>query len=146
MRNGDTARGQAAEEQPLLFSDDHGCFGCSASNAAGLQMRFRRRGDVVVADHTIAERFHGAPGIAHGGIIAALLDEVSCAAAFALRNVYVVTGELSVRYRRPCPVKVLIALSARVAAQHARYVTVEAELRRAGELLAASSGKFFFAT
>jgi len=134
------------DEQPLSFSDDHGCFGCSASNPAGLQLRFRRRGDVVVADHTIAKRFHGAPGIAHGGIIATLLDEISCAAAFGLGNVHVVTGELSVRYRRPCPVEVPIVLSARIAAQHARYVTVEAELRRAGELLAASSGKFFLAT
>ena len=136
----------APEGIALAFPEDGGCFGCSPSNPSGMQLTFRREGDRVCARYRIPDRFHGAPGIAHGGIVAALLDEVSCAAAFALRNVYVVTGELSVRYRRPCPVKVLIALSARVAAQHARYVTVEAELRRAGELLAASSGKFFFAT
>jgi len=146
MRNGHTARerGQEADEQPVSFDTDHGCFGCSVSNAAGLQLRFRRRGELIVADYEIAERFQGAPGIAHGGIVATLLDEISCAAAAVLRNRHVVTGELSVRYRRPCPVAVPFALTAKVTAEHSRYFSVEAELRRAGELLARSTGKFFF--
>lgn len=131
------------DERPVEFGDDGGCFGCSAQNPHGLQLRFRQRGDLVVADHVIADRFHGAPGIAHGGIVATLLDEVSCAAAAVARDTHVVTGELSVRYRRPCPVEVPLILSARITGEEARYLVIAAELRRGVEVLAQSTGKFF---
>lgn len=143
----DDARTPAADDEPLSFPDDGGCFGCSPRNPAGLSLRFHRRGAVVVADCRVAEHFHGAPGIAHGGIVATLLDEISCAAAFFTRGQRVVTGELSVRYRRPCPVAVPLRLSARVSdAQHPRYLVIAAEVRAGEEVLAQSTGKFFFAT
>lgn len=132
-------------EHPVAFPVDGGCFGCSPSNPTGLRLTFRRRGDVIVADYTFAARFHGAPAIAHGGIIATALDEISCAAATFLRDTHVVTGELSVRYRRPCPVEVRLQLSARITGEHPRYLCIEAEVSRADERLAHSTGKFFFA-
>ena len=134
------------DDQYLTFADDGGCFGCSAANPHGLQLRFRRQGDLVLAEHTLADRFHGAPGIAHGGIVATLLDEISCAAAAFTRDCRVVTGELSVRYRRPCPVQIPLRLSARVVGDdHARYLVVEGEVRCGEEVVAQSTGKFFFA-
>lgn len=145
MRNEPRPDATVHDEHPVSFAVDGGCFGCSAANPAGLQLTFRRRGEVIVADYVIAERFHGAPGIAHGGIIAAMLDEISCAVATFIRAVHVVTGEISVRYRRPCPVELPLTLTARITGEHARYVVIEAELRRDDELLAHSSGKFFFA-
>jgi acyl-coenzyme A thioesterase PaaI-like protein len=132
-------------DEELTFPADGGCFGCSAANPHGLQMRFRRRGDAIVAHYAVAERFHGAPGIAHGGIVAAMMDEISCAAAVFVRDQRVVTGELSVRYRRPCPVERPLELEARVTGEHPRYLVIEADLRRDGEMLAHSTGKFFFA-
>lgn len=133
-------------EEPVVFDEDGGCFGCSAHNAAGLRLRFRRRGEVVVADCRVADHFHGAPGIAHGGIVATLLDEISCAAAFFTRGRRVVTGELNVRYRRPCPVEMPLHLSAQVTdAAHSRYFVVAAEVRAGDDVLAQSTGKFFFA-
>jgi acyl-coenzyme A thioesterase PaaI-like protein len=137
---------QPETEEPIAFPEDGGCFGCSAHNAAGLQLRFRRRGEVVLADCRVADHFHGAPGIAHGGIVASLLDEISCAAAVFTRGRRVVTGELSVRYRRPCPVEAPLRLSAQVTdAQHPRYFVIAAEVRAGDEVLARSTGKFFFA-
>jgi len=132
-----------ATEQPVRFPIDGGCFGCSPSNPNGLGLTFRRRGDVIVADYTFGERFHGAPGIVHGGIIAAALDEISCAAAVFVRDVPVVTGELTVRYRHPCPVETPLTLSARVAGEHSRYLIVEADVSQGDKRLAHSSGKFF---
>jgi acyl-coenzyme A thioesterase PaaI-like protein len=135
------------DDEPLSFADDGGCFGCSQTNTNGLGLRFRRRGEAIVADHVIAEHFHGAPGIAHGGIVAALLDEISCAAAHFSRGVMVVTGELAVRYERPCPVAAPLALQARIHdASHPRYLIIEADVRRDGEVVARSTGKFFYAT
>jgi uncharacterized protein (TIGR00369 family) len=128
----------------LRFPMDGGCFGCSPSNPAGLRLAFRRRGDAVLTRYAIPERFHGAPGIAHGGIVATVLDEVSCATVFFLHDRPVVTGELAVRYHRPCPVGTVLEASARVTGEHPRYAVVEAELRDGDTVLARSTGKFFF--
>ena len=140
-----SALSQNTPEEELTIPFDGGCFGCSTANPQGLQMRFRRRGDSIVATFTVADRFHGAPGIVHGGIVATMMDEVSCVAAVFVRDRRVVTGELSVRYRRPCPVEQPLELEARVTGEHPRYFVIEADLRREGEVLAHSTGKFFFA-
>jgi acyl-coenzyme A thioesterase PaaI-like protein len=133
------------ENEILRFVPDGGCFGCSPDNPAGLQLPFVRRGDAIVVEYAVPERFHGAPEIAHGGIVAAIFDEVSCAAVCFLRERRVVTGELSVRYLRPCPIETPLVFSARVTDEsHAKYAVVEAEVDREGEILARSTGRFFY--
>ena len=54
----------------------------------------------LVAEHC------GAPGVAHGGIQAALLDEAMGMAiqTGSEEEAYVVTAEFKLRYRRPVPV------------------------------------------
>ncbi len=134
----------AQTETELFFdSDGSGCFGCSRSNEHGLQLRFHRRGDVVLSRYTIPDRFHGAPGVAHGGIVATLLDEVSCAAVHHLHGTWVVTGELSVRYEKPCPVEAPLVVEASIRERRPRYFVVEARVERDGALLARSEGRFF---
>jgi acyl-coenzyme A thioesterase PaaI-like protein len=132
------------ENVEVTFPNDGGCFGCSPTHPSGLNLRFRRRGEQVVMCYTIADRFHGAPGIAHGGIVATILDEISCAAVTLTADRWVMTGELTVRYERPCPVEqpldVVAAITDRT---HPRYWVVEAELRHDGERIARSNGKFF---
>jgi acyl-coenzyme A thioesterase PaaI-like protein len=129
----------------LTFPEDGGCFGCSPSNATGMQLRFRREGMRVASRYRIPDRFHGAPGVAHGGIVAAILDEVSCAAAVFVDDRYVVTGELVVRYHRPVPVDAPIELDAEIVSRaHPRYVEIEARVRQGELLLARSLGKFFY--
>jgi acyl-coenzyme A thioesterase PaaI-like protein len=133
------------ENEILRFVPDGGCFGCSQANAAGLALPFVRRGDSIVVDYVIADRFHGAPGIAHGGIVATILDEVSCAAVCFLRDRRVVTGELSVRYERPCPVEAPLHFAARLVDEsHPKYAVVEAEATADAVLLARSTGRFFY--
>jgi len=131
------------EDQELVFPQDGGCFGCSRSNPAGLHLSFRRHGDTVVSRYTIPDHFHGAPAIAHGGIVATLLDEISCAAIYFVREQRVVTGELTVRYLKACPVEREIVMSARVVSEHAKYLVVEGEVRDGETVVARSSGKFF---
>jgi acyl-coenzyme A thioesterase PaaI-like protein len=134
----------APENVELLFPDG-GCFGCSQSNPRGLHLRFERRGGAIHATATIADHFHGAPGVAHGGIVATLLDEISCAAVHFLRDRWVVTGELGVRYEHPVPVAAPLALRARIVDEtHARYAAVEGIVERDGATLARSTGKFFY--
>jgi acyl-coenzyme A thioesterase PaaI-like protein len=133
------------ENQDLSFPfGDGGCFGCSDSNAAGLHLKFRRVGDEIRASYRIPEQFHGAPGVAHGGIVATIVDEYSCAAAVFLRGTRVVTGELTVRYHTPCPVETDLVVAARILEDtHPRYYVIQADVLAGDELLARSSGRFF---
>ncbi len=133
------------ENVPLSFPEDGGCFGCSPRNESGLGLSFVRTGDSIVADYTIPERFHGAPGIAHGGIVATIFDEVSCAAAVFLRDRRVVTGELSVRYNLPCPVEAPLRFKAHIEEEsHSKYAVIVGELSKDDDVLARSTGKFFY--
>jgi len=123
---------------------DGGCFGCSKSNPDGLQLRFFSAIGEVRGTYSIPGRFHGAPGIAHGGIVATILDEFSCAAAVHLGGSRVVTGELLIRYQQPCPVESELEIRAWVASEeHARYLVIEAEILLRGAILVRSTGKFF---
>lgn len=134
------------DEQRVSFPRDGGCFGCSPSNEHGMQLTFFRRGDRVGTRYAIPDRFHGAPGIAHGGIVATIFDEVSCGVVVFLKNRYVVTGELTVRYEAPCPVETELELVGWVEDDsHPRYCVVHAEAILDGQAIARSKGRFFYA-
>ncbi len=133
------------ENERLLFPIDAGCFGCSPTSEAGLRMDFFRDDDAICSRYTISDRFHGAPGVAHGGIVATVFDEVSCGTVFFLTNSGVVTGELTVRYIAPCPVERQLLIRGRIVDDsHAKYATVECEMHGDDELVARSTGKFFY--
>ena len=135
----------APEGIELSFPEDGGCFGCSPSNPSGMQLRFRREGTRVRSRSRIPDRFHGAPGVVHGGIVATMLDEVSCAVAVFVADRFVVTGELVVRYERPVPVETPLELEAEIVGQaHPRYAEIAASIRDGDTILARSTGKFFY--
>ncbi|MBN2316821.1 MAG: PaaI family thioesterase, partial [Sedimentisphaerales bacterium] len=62
----------------------------------------------VEASVTIPEQFNGYPGIAHGGIVAAILDETAGRAVMLEGNFddLFVTLRLNVAYRKPTPTNV----------------------------------------
>ncbi len=55
---------------------NHG-FVCGKDNPHGLHIPFERIGEEVVAPCRCTEDMNGWPGIQHGGITAALLDEAA---------------------------------------------------------------------
>ena len=136
---------EPVEDEILRFPPESGCFGCSSENTSGLRMTFRRRGDEIYSDYVIPDRFHGAPGVAHGGIVATVFDEISCAAVFFGRARHVVTGELTIRYSHPCPVESELRFEARIEDEsHPRYAVVVATATHRGVRVAMSTGKFFY--
>ena len=63
-----------------------------------------REGERVLARVRLSPEFAGFEGFAHGGIVAALLDEVMAWAAMTGAGRPCMTGEMAVRYLRPVPV------------------------------------------
>ena len=122
-----------------------GCFGCSPTNPAGLRLRFFREGDRIVCEESIDARYDGGPGVVHGGIQAVLFDEVMCAVMVFLDGGYVVTGEITVRYEKPCPSKVPIRVSAWIDERRPKYAIVRGEIHGPdGMLRTRASGRFFY--
>lgn len=80
------------------------CFACGLENPIGLKMAFYQDDEGrVVAKFTPGDEHQGYPGMVHGGIVTALLDEVLGRVAIAAGR-WMVTGRLNIRFRRPISV------------------------------------------
>jgi acyl-coenzyme A thioesterase PaaI-like protein len=105
----------------LIVNDepDNRCFGCSPHNRNGLRLRFlETEPGAVESTYVAPEHLCGAPGVVHGGIQAALLDEVMGVAAHSgaeSEDVVLVTAEFHLRYRRPVPTATSLTIRARLA-------------------------------
>lgn len=76
------------------------CFGCGPDSPQGFHLQVHRAGDEMVTEHVFEERHSGAPGIAHGGAVATVVDDVM---GFLLYVAQVpgVTRTLEVEYLKP---------------------------------------------
>lgn len=85
----------------------HRCFACGSLNAGGLQLELHSAAGRCWTELTVPERFQGWDGIAHGGIVATVIDEVMAWSVIEQDN-WGLTARLSVEYKRPVPVGSLI--------------------------------------
>ena len=79
--------------------DGH-CFGCGPLNSEGFRLVFVPGPDGSSVEFEVPERYQSWSGMAHGGIVALLLDEAVGWAAWHAGHPSV-TGRLQVSYRRP---------------------------------------------
>lgn len=111
------------------------CFLCGRQNDVGLKVSWYN--DVaaqrVRATVSVPEHFNGYPGIVHGGIVAALLDETAGRALLLDGNDenLMVTLKLEVKYRHPTPTGQPLTLTGWVVQRHASRARVAAEVRLA---------------
>jgi uncharacterized protein (TIGR00369 family) len=123
--------------------DDGNCFACGPENPIGLHLHFdRAEPEGVRSTALLASQFQGWRGIAHGGIVMALLDEAMAhAAGFAGHRG--VTASVNVRFRKPVPLERPIEIRGRVAWQRRNVLGVEAKISDdSGTLLAEAEGSF----
>lgn len=137
-----------APEAPLYRFEltPHNCFVCGELNAHGLRIAVRARGPLVFADLTLGPDHEGWQGVAHGGIIAALLDEVMEWALFE-DEAWGLTAGLSVRYRQPVRIGAPIHVEGWVVESRGRRSTTAARLSDAdGVRLAEAQGTYVAAS
>lgn len=141
-----TKRLEGLEEQFFgAFSDNvfHHCFGCGIDHPTGLRVRVFKEHGGVVSPIIVPTVYEGPPGAAHGGIVAAYLDEVLAASCVAASGRVSVTGELTVRYVRPVPSETPLLGRAR-AVDNGRHADAEGalEILATGEVVATARGRF----
>jgi acyl-coenzyme A thioesterase PaaI-like protein len=93
------------------------------------------------AEVTFGVQHQGGPGIAHGGIVGAALDE-ACGLLATWHRFPTVTARIAIRYRRPAPINRALRISSRVTAERGRRIEIAAALRDGEELLAEADGVF----
>ena len=118
---------------------DPACWGCGDSpiglRTLGFEPELADDNRSLTASLTLDERHQAGPGIVHGGLVAAVLDEATGLLATHYRFPSV-TARLEVRFRRPVPINTVLSVRAEVRGERGRRTDVLGELRDPeGELL-----------
>ena len=119
------------------------CFGCGPENAAGLGLELRGEADRMTGTVTLESRHEGAPGIAHGGTIATILDDAAGRFMY-LTGDPAVTARLEVDYLGRVPIGEPLEVEAWIAGRDERALTVASELRHKGHVLARATATMRF--
>ena len=110
----------------------HNCFACGTLNTHGLQLELHAGGERCWTEITLDRRFEGWDGIAHGGIVCTLLDEVM-AWALVEHDHWGVTARMSVDFKRPVPIGRPVRAEGRVVGVRRRLVDAAGVVRRPGD-------------
>ena len=132
----------AGDFDPRLY--DQVCFACGGRNQHGLHLRFSRDGEgAVICRYTPKPEDQGFPGVMHGGVLAALLDESMAWAMWAADRALGVTAKMETRYRKTVGTEGVLTVRGRVVRMRGRRIEVEASVDDAsGERLAESTALF----
>jgi acyl-coenzyme A thioesterase PaaI-like protein len=127
-------------------TDYQRCFVCGQRNPYGLHLVFRREENSIVADFQPREEHQGFPGVIHGGIVAAVLDEALGRTSLLGENLdWTMTGRLEVRYRRYVPYGPLLRVRATLQNERRRMLQATGVLTLVSDesvVLAEAQGTF----
>ena len=111
------------------------CFVCGVQNPVGLHLAFfedhKSSPKQIRAEIVIPAQYQGFPGVAHGGILAAILDELASRAVLidGGPDDLMVTLKLELRYRLPTPTETALTGAGWITSRHRNRAQAHGELR-----------------
>jgi len=134
--------GKITREKTMNLVDDSTCFVCGKDNNNGLQLDIKmdKESGTAWAETVIDERFCGWTGVVHGGIVSSLLDELMAYAAFTVYKSGV-TGEMTVKFKKPVPTGKKIRIEGKIESNKGRIIFTSAKILFEDAVMAESSGK-----
>ncbi len=90
---------------------------------------------------TFRPEHQGAPGLVHGGVVGAALDE-ACGLLATWHRFPTVTARFAVRFRKPVPINRELQVSSEVTGSRGRRIEIAARLREGATVLAEADGVF----
>jgi uncharacterized protein (TIGR00369 family) len=121
------------------------CFGCSQKNPAGLKLQFEELDKFIIATWQPSEIYQGYANVLHGGIIAALLDEIGAWCVSVKIGTAGVTSEMKTRYLSPVYInKGSLTLKATIAGQTKKSATINCFLYDGQSKLCAEAEAEYF--
>ena len=116
------------------------CFICGMENPVGLHLHiYETEPGVVETTYVAPDHFQGYPGVLHGGIVAAIIDEISGRALMGsdlMNPRFMFTARLEVKYRKNVPIGRPLKIIGRAGKSKSRSAEAWAGIYEAGELLA----------
>jgi len=106
------------------------CFACGVENPVGMKLKFYETapGEVTV-EHIVPDEYQGYPGVVHGGVVAAILDEVAGRSQMVGNPPrFMFTAKLEIRYRQNVPTNEPIRIIGRAGKVKNRTATATAQL------------------
>jgi acyl-coenzyme A thioesterase PaaI-like protein len=127
----------------VIEVEPHNCFACGELNEHGLHLDLHVEGDRCWTQLSLPDRFQGWDGIAHGGVVCTILDEVM-AWSLASTDNWGLTARMSVDFRKPVRLGRPIRGEGWIAANRRRIIETAARLIDAetGEVLATAAGTY----
>ena len=125
----------------------HNCFACGTLNTHGMQLEIHIGEGRSWTELQLERRFEGWEGIAHGGILCTLLDEVMAWSLVGADN-WGVTARLAVDFKNPVPVDRPIRAEGWVTELRRRLVTTAGSIVDVadGSLLASADALYVAAS
>ncbi len=117
------------------------CIVTGPTNPMGMAAQIHRHGEEAVLITTLGPAFEGAPGRAHGGVVAALFDEVM-GFVLSIHTTPAYTGRLQVNYRAPVSLGEELELRAQLTERRGRKLSMTAHAHQGGRLVAQATGLF----
>jgi acyl-coenzyme A thioesterase PaaI-like protein len=118
-------------DEAVVEVEPHNCFACGSLNEQGLHLELHVAGDRCWTELTLEDRFQGWDRIAHGGIVATILDEVM-AWSLASSDNWGVTARIAVTFRKPVPIGSRIRAEGWIEDNRRRLIQTSARIVDAG--------------
>jgi len=126
----------------ILPHHDPACWGCGETPFGfRLPAPEEEGGELYEVYLHFEEGHQGGPGIVHGGLVAAVLDE-ACGLLATWYRFPTVTARIFVRYRHPVPIETELLVRARLESVSGRRIRVRGELLDGDESLAEARAGF----
>ncbi len=117
------------------------CVVSGMANPMGVAITVHRHGDDAVARVTLGAAFEGAPGRAHGGIVAAVFDD-TMGFVLSMEKTPAFTGSLTVSYRAPTPVGEELEFRCRLRERNGRKLWIDGTATAGGTTVATAEALF----
>jgi uncharacterized protein (TIGR00369 family) len=122
------------------------CFVCGLRNSSGLRASFyETEAGELIATFVPGNEHQSYPGRLHGGLASAILDETIGRAVMvgSGKEVWGLTLELNLTYRKPIPLGVELKVVARITEQNSRFFEGTGEIvLPGGETAVSARGKY----
>ncbi|UCH80730.1 MAG: PaaI family thioesterase [Nitrospiraceae bacterium] len=122
------------------FADDGYCFVCGPENPMGLKLDFAFDGKTIKTEFVPQKEHQGYMNIVHGGMVAALLDEVMVKVAIEMGKP-AVTAQMDIRLKKAVSTGTKIIISAEITHETRKTLEAYAKAKVNDEIVADARGK-----
>jgi len=133
-------------ENSFLDFPGNNCFACHPNNNYGLRLKFYADDDKQEVFTRIKpeQHFNGFPGILHGGIQCALIDEVAYWTMFDSIKKIGLTAKIDLNFLKPVPMDTELSIIGKINTVQKRRATVETAIKdQQGEIYTKAEVLYF---